>query len=45
VSTALTQQNFLVLKGTQACPLGSAVSVTGSGADVYADESTALHQP
>ena len=45
VNAALTQQNFLVLKGTQPCPLGSVVSVTGSGADVYADESTALHQP
>ncbi len=45
VTAALTQQNFRVLKGTQTCPLGSAVSVTGSGADVYADESTALHQP
>ena len=45
VNLALTQQNFLVLKGTQPCPLGNAVSVTGSGADVYSDESTALHQP
>ena len=45
VNAALTHQNFLILKGPQNCPLGSAVSVTGSVADVYADESTALHQP
>ena len=45
VSAALTQQNFLILKGTQNCPLGSAVSVTGSAADVHADLSTAAHQP
>jgi Tfp pilus assembly protein PilV len=45
VTAALTQQNFLILKGTQNCPLGSAVSVTGSAADVHTDLSTAPHQP
>jgi Tfp pilus assembly protein PilV len=45
VSAALTQQNFLILKGTQPCPGGSAVSITGSATDVYADLSTVPHQP
>ena len=45
VGAALTQQNFLIVKGTQNCPLGSAVSVTGSSADVHADLGTAAHQP
>jgi hypothetical protein len=45
VGSALTQQNFLVLKGTQNCPLGSAVNVSGAAADVHADLSTAAHQP
>jgi len=45
VYAALTQQNYLVLKGTQNCPLGSAVNVSGSAADVHADLSTAPHQP
>ena len=45
VAGALTQQNFRVVKGTQNCPLGSAVSVAGTNADVYANLSTAQHQP
>ena len=45
VNAALTQQNFLVVRGTQNCPQGSAVSVTGSAADVHADLGTVPHQP
>jgi hypothetical protein len=45
VSGPLTQQNFLIVKGTQNCPLGSAVSITGTADDVVVDLSTAPHQP
>jgi Tfp pilus assembly protein PilV len=45
VGAPLTQQNLLIVKGTQNCPLGSAVSLTGAADDVVVDLSTAPHQP
>jgi hypothetical protein len=45
VGGPLTQQNFLIVKGTQNCALGSAVSLTGAADDVVVDLSTAPHQP
>jgi Tfp pilus assembly protein PilV len=45
VDRTLANQNFLVIQGTETCPTRGAVRVAGSGADVYADLSTAPHQP
>ena len=45
VDSALAHQNFLVIKGSETCPTRPAVRVEGTNADVYADLSTAQHQP
>ena len=45
VNGALAHQNFLVIKGSEACPAAPAVQVTGNGSDVFANLSTAAHQP
>ena len=41
VDGSLPQQNFLVVTGTQACPAGHAVSVSGNNTDVFVDLGTA----
>ncbi len=43
VSSSLTQQNFLVIRGTQSCP--TAAAGTNLANPVFADLSTAPHQP
>ena len=43
LSSSLTQQNFLVIKGTQSCPT-AATGTNGAGL-VFADLSTVPHQP
>lgn len=45
VDGPLAHQNFLVIKGDEACPAGSPVQLAGNGAPVFADLSTAPHQP
>jgi Tfp pilus assembly protein PilV len=46
VDATLAQQNFLVVKGNEACPLRPAVRVEGnSSSDVFANLSTVQHQP
>ena len=45
VDVALAQQNFLVVKGDQACPGGSAVKADGQGAQNFANLGTLQHQP
>lgn len=45
VDSSLPNQNFLVVAGPDACPTGAAARVAGNNADVYADLSTAPHQP
>jgi Tfp pilus assembly protein PilV len=45
VDSALAQQNFLVIKGSEACPMRPAVHVEGSPTDVLANLSTLQHQP
>ena len=45
VDAALAQQNFLVVKGDQACPGGSAVKADGQGAQNFANLGTLQHQP
>ena len=45
VRGALTDQNFLIVTGTQACPAAAAVQVTGQSSDVHANLSTVQHQP
>ncbi|MEO6030713.1 MAG: hypothetical protein ABIP61_02230 [Burkholderiaceae bacterium] len=45
VETALPHQNFLVVDGLENCPVGAAIQVTGTPADVFADLSTSPHQP
>ena len=45
VAASLPNQNFLVVAGTVACPIGQAVRVAGNNSDVYVDLSTAQHQP
>ena len=45
VQSSLAQQNFLVVNGNEACPTAPAVQVTGQAADVFANLSTAPHQP
>ena len=43
LNSSLTQQNFLVIKGTQSCP--TAAAGTNGAGSVFADLSTAPHQP
>ena len=45
VVSSLAHQNFLVIAGTETCPLRPAVKVEGSSTDVFANLSTAQHQP
>jgi hypothetical protein len=45
VDSALANQNFLVIKGNQTCPAGTPVRLDGTAMDVFADLSTAQHQP
>ena len=45
VSGPLANQNFLVVAGTQPCPVGSPVRIEGTAGDVFADLSTVQHQP
>ena len=45
VRGALADQNFLVVTGTQSCPVASAIQVSGAAGDVFVDLSTAPHQP
>ena len=45
VSTALANQNFLVIAGPQTCPGGSAVRIDGLGSDVFVNVATEQHQP
>ena len=45
VAQALPMQNFLVVRGSETCPLAPAVRVTGRGATVHADLGTLQHQP
>lgn len=45
VDGALAHQNFLVIKGSETCPTRPGVRVEGHPADVYANLSTAQHQP
>ncbi|HWI12060.1 MAG TPA: prepilin-type N-terminal cleavage/methylation domain-containing protein [Burkholderiaceae bacterium] len=45
VGASLANQNFLVIKGSEACPVGAPTQVAGNNADVYVDLSTVAHQP
>jgi Tfp pilus assembly protein PilV len=45
VSTPLADQNFLVVPGSEACPAGAPVHVTGAADDVFVDTTTLAHQP
>lgn len=45
VAGALAQQNFLVIAGSENCPVAPPVSVRGTAGDVFADLGTAAHQP
>jgi Tfp pilus assembly protein PilV len=45
VTGTLVNQNFLVIAGTENCPLGSALKFEGKSTDVFVDLSTAQHQP
>ena len=45
VDSTLANQNFLVIGGSETCPTRPAVRVEGSATDVFADLSTAQHQP
>ena len=45
VTGPLANQNFLVVAGTQACPVARAMHIAGAADDVFADLSTAQHQP
>lgn len=41
----LAHQNFLVIKGSEACPSGTSVNLDGANAPVYANLATVQHQP
>lgn len=43
-SSAVNNQNFLVIKGSKACPTDGPVEVNGQGAENYTDETTVTHQ-
>lgn len=45
VDSTLANQNFLVIGGGETCPTGPAVRVEGNSTDVFANLSTAQHQP
>ena len=45
VSGRLAHQNFLVIRGNEACPGGTPVQLDGAGTPIYANLATAQHQP
>ena len=45
VDGPLASQNFLVIKGSEICPLGTPVTLDGAGLAVYANLATVQHQP
>ena len=45
VDGPLAHQNFLVIRGNEACPGGTPVQLDGAGALIYANLATAPHQP
>lgn len=45
VDGPLAHQNFLVIKGNEACPGGTPVQLDGIGPLIYANLATAQHQP
>ena len=45
VDSALAQQNFLVVAGTDSCPSAPPARIEGNAGDVYADLGTVQHQP
>ena len=45
VDSALAQQNFLVIAGTDSCPTAPPTRIEGDAGDVYADRGTVQHQP
>jgi Tfp pilus assembly protein PilV len=45
VDSSLAHQNFLVIGGAETCPVRPPVRVDGNVGDVFADLSTAQHQP
>ena len=45
VAGALANQNFLVVKGSEACPSAATARVDGRAGDVFAGLGTAAHQP
>jgi len=44
VTGGLSNQNFLVIRGTKACPTDGPVEVNGTGGENYTDETTVIHQ-
>ena len=45
VAGPLAHQNFLVIKGSEACPAGTPTRLDGTSEPVYANLATAQHQP
>ena len=45
VGTALANQNFLVVRGNEACPAGAALRLDGGAGDVFVNLGTVQHQP
>ena len=42
---SLSNQSFLIIRGTSTCPTDAPVEVDGQGGENYTDESTVTHQP
>jgi Tfp pilus assembly protein PilV len=45
VTNSLSNQNYLVIRGSNNCPTDGAFEVNGQGQENYTDETTVLHQP
>lgn len=45
VSKSLSNQNYLVIKGSNNCPTDTSVEVDGTGNENYTDATTVTHQP
>lgn len=45
VDAPLANQNFLVVKGNEACPAGAALKLEGGAGDVFVNLGTLQHQP
>ena len=45
VGAALANQNFLVVRGNEACPAGTALRLDGGAGDVFVNLGTVQHQP